>query len=126
MKISCHCTVPTDIDERAEMISIYTPKALKHYLCDECENVIRIGVEYRKEIYKFDSIHHIHKTCEDCLSVREVFFSSGYYGCIWIQMKDFIADVDGDLSVSCLLDLTKSARGRILDMIEKHWRIEDE
>ena len=125
--MECACTVPAYITERAELISIYTPKSFKHSLCSECENVIKIGVEYRKEIYKHNDSIYVHKTCEDCLSVREVFFSNGwYYGGIWSQMAEFIVNTNGNLSVSCLLDLTKKAQDRILDMIEEHWRIEDE
>lgn len=120
--MECSCTVDNDIAERAELISITTPKARKEHICTECKRTIAKTEEYRREFTKFDNETYISKTCEDCLSVREVFFSSGwYYGGIWEQIQDFINDVDGDLSVTCLLELTKPARDKILDLIEERW-----
>jgi hypothetical protein len=121
--MKCSCTVPEPIiTDQAEMISITTPKARKEHICSECHRIINKAEEYRREFYKYDNKTDISKLCEDCLSVREVFFSSGwYYGELWNQINEFINDNDGDLSVSCLLMLTKPARDKILDLIELQW-----
>jgi hypothetical protein len=59
-----------------------------------------------------------YKYCEDCLSVREVFFSDGwYYGLLWEQMQQFVLDCDGNISMSQLGMVTIPARDKIIDMV---------
>lgn len=121
--MKCHCTVNFSLDrcERCVVIEVRTPKARKVHICDECGGVIYSGEEYRREILKDSKIFH-HKYCEDCLSIREVFFSSGWiYGQLWNQMVSFVNQSDGNISVSCIKMLTKKARDKVLDLIDDYW-----
>ena len=121
--MKCACTVSMgDEDERCILIEVRTPKARKFHSCDECHRLIHPKEEYRREILKYGSKFFHHKYCDNCLSIREVFFSSGwYYGMMWEQMTDFIGNVDGDISVSCLKMLTPTARDKVLDMMQEYW-----
>ena len=124
--MKCACTVPMDIgSNRSILIEVRTPKAIKCHSCYECNRLIYPGEEYRREILKQGTDFFHHKYCEDCLSVREVFFSQGwYYEMLWEQMTDFIAHADGDISVACLKMLTKKARDKILDLMQEYWDAE--
>lgn len=120
----CAHTVDVNFNtsDRCVLIEARTPKALKMHTCFECNRIIHKGEEYRREILKHGSKMFHHKYCEDCLSVREVFFSSGWlYGELWEQMTDFIGDVDGRISEYQLTQLTKDARDKVLDMMEEYW-----
>jgi len=112
---------------RCIQIDARTPKAQKMHQCDECFRIIHKGEEYRRDIMKLGAKLFHHKYCEDCLSVREVFFSSGwYFGELWEQFTDFVGDADGRLPEAQLLMLTKPARDKICDMIEEYWEHEDQ
>ena len=118
--MECACTVGVDFNEdHVKLNIITTPFARRVEICNECDRDIHVGEDYRKEIFE----HHgrsIHRTCEDCLSVREVFFSDGwYYGHICELMNNFISECDGDLSIRCIRELTKTARDRVLDEVER-------
>jgi hypothetical protein len=66
-------------------------------------------------------------TCEDCYSIRQVFFSSGwFYGEVREQFQEFIYESDGDISVSCILQLTKKAKDWTLDILEGYWKEQEE
>jgi hypothetical protein len=119
--MECSCTVNVDIEEPVYLAHITTPFARRVEICSECNRDIHVGEDYRKEIFYHGS-RFTHRTCEDCLSIREVFFSSGwYYGEIREQMEEFVYYSDGQLSVKCILELTKKARDWVLDIIESTW-----
>ncbi len=125
-KIVCEHTVAPVDGERCVFIDARTPKAQKLHSCDECHRLIQKGEVYRRDIMKFGSKLFHHKYCEDCLSLREVFFSSGWiYGRLWEQMSDFIGDTDGNISTHQILSVTKLARERILDSMQEMWDGED-
>lgn len=118
----CH-TVDVDIcDEKAIIIDIREPKARISHVCDECNKEIEKGEEYRNEVLRYDGKLFHHKLCDDCLSVREVFFSSGwYYGTIWEDMVTFIENCDGEISNSQLQMVTETAKTTILDLIDQYF-----
>ena len=128
--MDCACTVGVEIYDYDTVILIgtNTPIAKKEHICSECCRTIRKGEEYLTEFF----VHHdnasekgtSHKTCNDCRSLRSVFFSDGwYYGQMWEQMHAFVNECDGDVSVECILMLTKTAMDKVLDMVEEQWEI---
>jgi len=123
--MDCACTVGTDVEDRVTLIENKFVKSRKEHKCSECCGAIPKGVEYFKETWAYDGRIDHHKTCEDCYSLRQVFFSSGwYYSQLIEDMETFVIDCGGELSVPCLLQLTPRARGMVCDMIERGW--EDE
>jgi hypothetical protein len=121
--MECACTVDIDIcDERVELLSSNIHKARKEHKCHECHRKINPKEEYVKEVFISGGDFTTHKTCEDCYSLRQVFFSSGwFYGQLWEDFIEMVNDYGGDISVSCILQLTKPAKDEVLDIIEKYW-----
>lgn len=122
--MECACTVgtETDITDKVQLLENRFVKSRKVHSCDECRRIIAKGDEYYKETWVYDGKVNHHKTCEDCYSLRQVFFSSGgWYGQLIDDMSDFVVDCGGELSVPCLLELTPRARGMVCDMVEKTW-----
>ena len=118
--MECSCTVDVQVDDYATLLSNKFVKARKIHNCNECSREIHSGEEYFKEATVYDGHFANHKTCEDCYSIRQVFFSSGWhYGDIRMMMEEFIADCQGDISVSCILQLTKPAKDWVLDLVEE-------
>ena len=118
--MECSCTVEMDLDGYCILLSNKFVKARKEHRCTECGRIVHSGEEYFKEATVFEGHFACYKTCEDCYSIRQVFFSSGwYYGGIREQMSEFIWECQGDISVSCILQLTKPARDWTLDIIEE-------
>ncbi|RLI66868.1 MAG: hypothetical protein DRO67_00400 [Candidatus Asgardarchaeum californiense] len=118
--MDCACTVEVYIDDHCESLSNKFVKARKEHKCTECRRVIAIGEEYFREVTSYENSISTYKTCEDCYSIRQVFFSSGWcYGEVRENMEEFIWDCNGDVSVSCILMLTKPARDWVLDIIEE-------
>jgi hypothetical protein len=73
----------------------------------------------------WDGIFNTHKTCNDCLSIRNEFFCEGwFYGFIYENFWEHIREVAGQISTDCILSLTPGAKERVLDMIDRLW--EDE
>lgn len=118
--MECACTVGDGgYDNCVTLISITTPVANKSHKCNECGRTIPAKEEYIRESYVYDGHFSTHKTCEDCFSIRQVFFSNGWiYGDIKEQMAEFIVECSGDISVSCIKELTKPARDWALDKIQ--------
>ena len=122
--MECSCTVGVEIDDYCILLSNKFVKARKEHKCNECNRAIPIGEEYFKEATVYEGHFQGHKTCEDCYSIRQVFFSSGWYwGDICMMMEEFIYNCRGDISVSCILQLTKPARDWVLDIVEEVWDI---
>ncbi len=118
--MECSCTVDVEIDDRCTLLSNRFVKARKKHKCSECHRTIHPGEEYFKEATVYEKHFHDHKTCDDCYSIRQVFFSSGwYFGEIRKQMSEFIWECQGDVSVSCILQLTKPAKDWVLDLVEE-------
>lgn len=129
--MECACTVEVDFDHNEDEFrrgSVTEITALVQHKCNECYSTINVGDWYfRETLLSSYSGAEVHKTCEHCYSLRQVFFSSGwYYGMLWEQVEEFVHECDGDLSVDCILRLTKVARDKVLDMIEKVWYWEEE
>lgn len=125
--MDCACTVDMDIDDRCEMITRRFIKARKPHVCSECHCLVSPPDEYFREVTVYDGHMQTYKTCEDCYSIRQVFFSSGwYYEQLLEDLQEFIIDCYGEVSVPCLLQLTPRARGMVCDIIEAYWEDNDE
>lgn len=116
-------TVYCDIDETALVLSIKTPTAKKkEHICRECRRVIKLGEKYLIENLVFDGEFSNYITCLDCKSIRDEFFTGGWYwGEILWMLHDHIYDSGGDVSEECLCKLTPVARARVCDMVERAW-----
>jgi hypothetical protein len=63
-----------------------------------------------------------HKTCSDCLSVRNEFFCDGWvWGNVWERVEEHVFDMDGDISSDCLLRLTPRAREHVIELIDNYY-----
>ena len=104
--------------------------------CDECGAAIAPGELHEKYCVQWE--HHQHflrhagvegeyrsyRTCPDCHSIRKEFFCDGW---IWTQiiddLWDHIVSIDGELSETCLIELTPGGRAMVCDLIEDMWRM---
>lgn len=126
--MECACTVGIDVDERCTLLKNGWVKARIEHKCTECARIIPKGEEYFKEVSIFDTELDTYKTCEDCYSLRQVFFSNGwYYEQILEDLEEMIWECDGDVSVSCINMLTKPAKDWVLDIIDEvHTKINED
>jgi len=118
----CGC-VYVDCDGYSETLRKDVVKARKEHKCGECGRVISKGEKYEAYAGKCDDEFFYNKTCEDCLSVRNEFFCNTWiFGEIWTLLEEHIMEMKGKMSSKCLLNLTKVARDKICDIIEKYWK----
>ena len=123
--MGCGC-VYTGIDED----SCYTTLkdkiliAKKTYECVECQCLIKVGDKFNF----FQGTHSdstgisTYHTCLDCLSIINEFFCDGWcYGACLESLEEHIEDMDGNILSECIVSLTKKAKDRVCDMIEKCW-----
>jgi hypothetical protein len=98
-------------------------RARKIHKCGECSREILPGEQYEYATGGCsDSIIDQHKTCADCLSVRDSFFCNGWmYGVMWEQLWEHIFDMGGEIDSSCIVPLTPKAQGDVCDLIEQVW-----
>jgi len=115
----CGC-IYVDIDEIVETIkNEFVKSARKQHKCNECGRTIEIGESYEYHFYTFRGKSSFHKICEDCNSLRSVFFCEGFeYGHIGERVIEHIQEMEGNISSDCLIELTKGAREFVLDKIQ--------
>ena len=117
----CSC-VYVDGYDSPELYNSKIRKAKKRHRCCECGRVIKIEEKYEVVEAKYSDVFETFKTCEDCLTVRASFFCSGaVHCCMWEDLREHLQAIDGEISSDCLIPLTKRARDRVCDMIEKVW-----
>ena len=98
------------------------PIARKTHKCCECYREIKKGEQYSYECGAWEGVFSTYKVCADCLSLRDAFFCDGWvYEGLWEYMNEHINDCGGDISQSCIAELTKPARDKVCDLIEEHW-----
>lgn len=124
--MECACEIHIEHDGGPEYSNIKFPKARKTHQCGECYRDILPGEKYEKITAKWDGDFSTHKTCLDCRSIRDQFFTSWMYGQIWEHLDNFIADVSGEISESCIAELTPMAREKVCEKIELYWEYPDE
>lgn len=128
--MNCSCIIPNDdFDELIEFERECTPKARKEYKCYECCSLIKPGEKYNKIIGKWeDDKITTFRTCLDCVSIKDIFFSDGYvFGEIWEALEEFIKQSlsYNQFPWSCLTELTPGARAAVCGVIENIWGEEE-
>jgi hypothetical protein len=125
--MECSCEVDVDIDEDGpSFFKTKTIKAIKEHKCCECKRIISKGEKYEKTSGFWDGSFDEFKTCADCISMREEFFTSGYYyERIWELFSEHVDAVCAAISESCLSKLTPVACGRACDIIQAWWDEDD-
>lgn len=121
--MECLCEVGVyDDGEYSETLSRVQPTARKQHRCSECFRAIQKDeqYEYYKGVYEGDVF--IHKTCIDCLSIRNTFFKKGYcFESIVYEFNEFIRESGGQIAEECLAALTPKARERACNEIDEIW-----
>ncbi|RLI71035.1 hypothetical protein DRO91_06085 [Candidatus Heimdallarchaeota archaeon] len=120
--MDCTCTI--DIDDQSGGWDVYsstTIKARKKHKCTECHRVIEPGETYERVKGLFDGCWWEHKTCVDCLSIRNEFFCSWTFESVVEHLNEYINDADGEIPEDCIANLTLPARERVCEVIEEHW-----
>ncbi len=124
--MECACIdMEVDYCDAVEPIDDRVVVARKEHVCHECRQFIKPGTKYRNEVFKFEGAIERHKTCMDCLSVRQNVFCNFYYGRLWDDLKDELHQSGGQIAESCISVLTPRARQWVCALIEKQWRDED-
>lgn len=120
--MECDCAMDCDFDgESPDFSERKMVKARKKHTCSECGQIIIKGTEYELIKGCWNGVFHTNKTCPDCLSMREVFFNTFFFGAIWGDMWMKVVDVGGDIPESCISQLTPVARDKVCDLIEEVW-----
>lgn len=114
-------TISIDLDSYCSTISVAMRKARKNHKCGECHRIICHGEKYKYYVGVFDEIF-VHKTCIDCISIRDEFFRDGYhYGMIIENLCEHISECGGDISERSIANLTERARDFVCDQIQEEW-----
>ena len=103
-----------------------TVKARKLHRCQECRRLIFPGEKYEYVVGSWEGEFEPHKTCTDCVSVRDELFETYYYGGIREGLHEMIRESDGDVNQTCLANMTKGGRDMVCQMIEDYWEDTDE
>jgi len=111
-------------DDIAEFYTVKKRKARKQHKCGECNRIIEIGEVYESYFSVCDNTRYTfyHKTCNDCLVIRKVFYEdfSYYYGEIFADIHDFYFRLD-EIPESCLSQLTQRGKDYFFTRIEQEW-----
>jgi hypothetical protein len=120
-------TVYCDGDEYCIILNETRRKARKTHKCTECRREILRGEKYLDERILFEGTVETYKTCDDCKSIRDHFFTDGWmYGEIRYMLREHISYSEGDVSESCISGLTPGAQAVVCDLIEKCNREDEE
>jgi len=121
--MDCSCSIKTDTD--GDGPSLYSEKivtARKEHKCIECNQVILIGEKYEKVDGCWDGSWSHFKTCEDCLSMIEIFFySRPCFGDLWEEFYNEFSYLNTVVPEDCFSALTPGARAKVCKMIEDNW-----
>ena len=122
-----NCQIEIDHDENAEMIKWKIVKAVKEHKCDECNMIILKGEEYEYYKGKYEGYLFTNKTCNDCLSLRIVLFSSCFeFGNVRNDIVEAIQNDSEILPWKDLGKLTTAAQDWLFKKIEETWKNEEE
>jgi len=123
---NCSC-IDIWADEVLEPISHRVIRARKSHVCGECGRTVAPGEEYERFVGVLDGTVTTHKTCLDCVSIRDAFFCQGwFYGQIWEDVWNHVQDLQGDLHPTCFVDLTPRAEKELRELIERYLEEEEE
>ena len=121
--MECACEIDMDVEsgDGWDFVSQKKVKSRKVWRCGECYRDIGIGETYENVRGMINGTIYQHRTCSDCLSLRETFFTSYYFETLWENFRDFVFDSCGGLSEECLAKLTPVARGKACEIVEEYW-----
>ena len=120
-------TVSCEFDGYCVTLGEARRKARKIHRCTECRQLILPGQQYLEERTLWEGRVEVHKTCGTCENIRDNFFKSGWlYGEINWALKEHIHESYGDVSESCIAELTPAARDRVCSMIEEYFDEQDD
>ena len=101
--------------------------AKKEQRCGECKRIIRPFEKYEYVSGKWDNCFDTHKTCMDCIDIRNIFFCDGWlYGGMKEYLQEHLGNMHGETDEDCLVTLTPGARAFICEMIEEIWEDYDD
>ena len=119
--MNCAC-VAVDIDDYVDLISKTKPVARTEHACHECRRRIRPGEQYEVQKYVFEGTFETHKTCSECVEIRDMFFCDGYhYGQTRDDLNDDLIDADCELPESCIAALSPKVQDIVCGVIEECW-----
>ena len=120
-------TVSCDVEEFCTLLGRNYRTARKEHRCSECRRTILKGEKYLDERTLYGGEVRTWKTCADCESIRDNFFTEGWYcGECKYRLEEHISVARGDISESCLVALTPKAREMVCTMIEEVWEDDDD
>jgi len=120
--MECACDVDVDVDTFSETLVNEKRVARKLHKCGECSGDIQTGDAYEYYRGACEGDIFTNKTCLDCLSIREVFFTGGYYfGQILENFREFISETQGQISEDCISKLTPKAQEMVCEDIDEMW-----
>lgn len=118
------CTIGGYYDGEGYMLKCHQPTARKEHRCGECGKLINKGEKY--ELYRgvWEGEIHCEKTCLDCVTLREAFYTKGGY--MFGNIKDAVREhvlyeLHGDVSSDCILPLSPGARDFVFDLVQEAW-----
>jgi len=79
MECSCDIDVDTSDGDSCDFFRKSLVTARKSHKCSECRSMILPGMEYEYACGSWGGDFSVYKTCPDCLSLRDEFFSGGYF-----------------------------------------------
>jgi hypothetical protein len=120
--MSCTCSIESwECDQSWEYVSLRIYEAKKEHQCGECARKIKPGEKYEYVHGKFDQYLQTHKTCCDCLSIRDQLFCTWIYGEIWQDLNETFSNDPEPPSSECMMKMTKRGRDMICDLLEEIW-----
>jgi len=120
--MDCGCQIDSNWGEEAtELFNECERRARKEHVCCECRRTIERGETYVVESGMWDGRFSEYKTCQDCISIRKVYFCGYMYECLWSDLKDSIYDDPESFVDSRITKLTLAAKDKVFQIIEKEW-----
>lgn len=119
--IDCACLEASDLDGDAP--TFYRKKevkARKAHECSECLGAIKRGDLYLTAVGVWEGCFETFKTCLDCVSIGRAFYCGGLWihGCLWGEIGELL--YPGECLSKIMLELTETARGKVLKWMEDH------
>jgi hypothetical protein len=119
--MDCACIyVDANFDGQVNILTEKTRKAKKLHKCGECRRDILPGEHYEYIAGIWEGALTVHKTCPECVSIRNTFFCDGWiYEEVINDLYQHIMDADGAVSSEAMENLTPKAREHVIDMIDE-------